>query len=59
VFKFEINDMVHHVPTETTGRVVGLYKDRNGSLLINVEYKDGNNLVTDRYFPQDEIVEKH
>ena len=54
-FSCEIEQQVIHAPTETKGRVTGLFIGRHNVPEVQIEYKDSNGFVTDKWFPQKEI----
>ena len=52
---FRIGDRVTHLPTNVSGRVIGLNTDRVGSTLVDVEYTLTTGEVADRWFPLGEL----
>jgi len=54
-FKFKIGDEVYHGRTGIGGYVIGLYQNRTGSLVAEIEYTTEHGSVQSMWWPEPEL----
>jgi hypothetical protein len=54
-FKFSIGDEVYHGRTGIGGYVIGLYQNRTGALVSEIEYVTENGSVQTMWWPESEL----